>query len=891
MRTLPAGYDYTTYPDRTEKLLVEIKDGGGTFRDVSSWPGFDTVHSASWQEAADDPHCTAEVVLFREADTNLITGAGWSVAPLHATAPANLGMNPAGSYSPLIALGREIKISVSVSHGTGTTTSWLLVFHGRVDSYDAGSGDKITIQARDLGGKVMDTFIEEERVYAFGSVSGTAVSMRIWTPSTAYVVGDYVIPTEAKRNGKFYKCTTAGTSGSTEPTWPASSTVSDNSVVWTYQSTTSTSGFAVEQIMQNILDDNLGAGVVTLYVPTSPSWSIKQYIQSRTGTLDALRTLAAQIGWDCRYKWRSGTSAFELTLYQPDRTKATVDRTFNADEYKEVKRLSLSIADIRNAIRVVYSDSSDKDPTGQPKRKVIEVTDSTSITNYGRRFMEISESSSSQIDTSTEATSMANAAKSDLALPSVDHSIDFVHGFPWAELGDRYTLTANGLHYTTDQTLCVVGHRHECRDGFIRSSLDLRGKPLLGVSIWHEMSANVRGDVVPFRTFGAQSGFTLSAQAVIGGARLIVVPSDTQRDVASDMEFEFHVDTSSSFTPSSSTLKTVTRSRTVEITELDPATTYYARVVPRAVVDGRVVRSQHSETVTITPARASAAHSTADIDYGRRPLNGGFETRYGSGPPDHWIATLDPTALDPTPSASVWSNSFSAETSGGASGPGYLRVIDSATGGYIVSGRMLVRAGQSYLLSCMVKEFTADSDFRARVEIYWFDSGGSTTGTTVIGDSLGLSSWTLQSARDVSPASTVYARVIVTCYTSTAPHNGRAGVDDIRMVETNPGEDWIAPTLQNSWVDYASGTATSGYMMDTAGKVHIRGWIKSGTTTSGTLLFTLPTDYRPTYIHAFRCTTNGGSCEVRVNTDGTVKLGSTGDSTYTVLDGISFDVR
>ena len=43
-----------------------------------------------------------------------------------------------------------------------------------------------------------------------------------WKELTAYVVGDMVIPTTP--NGNFYRCTGAGISGTTEPTWPVKST-------------------------------------------------------------------------------------------------------------------------------------------------------------------------------------------------------------------------------------------------------------------------------------------------------------------------------------------------------------------------------------------------------------------------------------------------------------------------------------------------------------------------------------------------------------------------------------------------------------------------------------------------------------------------------------------
>jgi len=53
--------------------------------------------------------------------------------------------------------------------------------------------------------------------------------------STPVSVGDTVIP--ATPNGHIYRCTTSGTTGSSEPTWPTSNngTVTDGTAVWTEQ--------------------------------------------------------------------------------------------------------------------------------------------------------------------------------------------------------------------------------------------------------------------------------------------------------------------------------------------------------------------------------------------------------------------------------------------------------------------------------------------------------------------------------------------------------------------------------------------------------------------------------------------------------------------------------
>jgi|TARA_Y100000310_G_scaffold31083_1_gene29493 lambda family phage minor tail protein L len=56
-----------------------------------------------------------------------------------------------------------------------------------------------------------------------------------WAASTAFSVGDVRRATSSQNSGLVFECTTAGTSGSSEPTWPTDigSTLTDNTVVWT----------------------------------------------------------------------------------------------------------------------------------------------------------------------------------------------------------------------------------------------------------------------------------------------------------------------------------------------------------------------------------------------------------------------------------------------------------------------------------------------------------------------------------------------------------------------------------------------------------------------------------------------------------------------------------
>ena len=56
-----------------------------------------------------------------------------------------------------------------------------------------------------------------------------------WAASTGFAVGDVRRASTSQNSGLVFECTTAGTSGSSEPSWPTDigSTITDNTVVWT----------------------------------------------------------------------------------------------------------------------------------------------------------------------------------------------------------------------------------------------------------------------------------------------------------------------------------------------------------------------------------------------------------------------------------------------------------------------------------------------------------------------------------------------------------------------------------------------------------------------------------------------------------------------------------
>jgi hypothetical protein len=250
----------------------------------------------------------------------------------------------------------------------------------------------------------------------------------------------------------------------------------------------SEAGVALETVMQQILDDSMGAGSfspspVTLYTPVSPSFLITTYRQKKQSVMDALQTLAFLVGWDVRYKWDSGTSAFRLTLSAPPRTKTVPDYTFGPSSYLDITKLNVDRLNIRNYVDVSYPDKASN------SRGSYAISDSASITKYGLRYFSIVEDDASPIDTVGEATTLGNSALADLKDPKAEQGLE-AHFFWPAELGDLYRHSPNAVHYNSDQDYAVVRIENELTMTTHRSRFDTRGSPAGAYLGWYGRKVN-----------------------------------------------------------------------------------------------------------------------------------------------------------------------------------------------------------------------------------------------------------------------------------------------------------------------------------------------------------------------------------------------------------------
>ena len=749
-------------------IRVSLEDAGGVFRDVDSYYGEQRfLVGVSISEGVDDQGPTATITLRRQIFEH-------SLSPLMLSSGTARGYVPSATPSPPVALYRRVRVEWYIAAADELTSSpthseW---FVGRIDTISL-SGENIELSCRDANVAVLnDSFFERERLY--GLTPGAYAVQKgcvIWAPGETQAVNDLAVPSTL--NGYLYRATsiTTGVAGATEPSWPTTvgATVVDGGVTWTCGVATATGGVSLENVLQQMLNDSPVA--LTLYAPDASGFLLNPWKQEREPILEAMRSLAQLIGWDVRPRYDSG-GTYRFQLYKPDRAATVPVQTFSPSSYVDVSSLSLNIEDIRNVVRVVYSDSADLGPDGKtPKRKTSTATDAASVTAYGRRYMEIAEEATSPIDTAAEASALVSAALSDLSTPYADIEVE-AFLFPWAQVGDLYRFSANDVHFDSDQDLAVVNVSHEAQLGSdgeqtFRTSIQCRGKPSGGRDRWLQWDS--RPGVAPSHSLQDSLGggelTVAGALDVVGGARLKLTEK-LARNPKFD-GYEIHLSKTNGFTPSAATLATVSKADTVEVGNLEPGTTYYARGIPRQLNAGRIVQGQPTAQVSFTPGYAAPRLLQPGVDYGALPANAGFEawTAGASVPPDAWTMRSGAWGTN----ASRYTNPTSGAGLGGA---GTFSVQFGTTACTLASQTFATSPGDRFRLTVRSWFYWVSPTPAAnsvRVDVEWLNALGSTLSTSSfdLSATSGLE-FVTNTVQLTPPAGAAYGRIVCGRFTTTA---------------------------------------------------------------------------------------------------------------------------
>ena len=451
------------------RVTVEKPDfmSSSFFYDATQLDGLDFVSSLNTSNSPDNACVAGTVKLLREQE-NL------SLAYLKNDTRLNL-LDPTdtlGTVERFLEINRGLKIY------TGTTPlgikasgrDYWQFLDGTIDGIDWGS-EETSVMFRDKGGVLIDTFIEADAFY--GNEPDAVPPLKY----AAEIMGEILTANATPAKPNSY--------------------------------------------------DDPGAPVSLVAAPYE--WAVNKYNQKREPVMVALRTIAGQFGHDVKYRWDEETESFKLVLFEPERDSITISSLFGAEDIKSVSKAEIAGQRIRNVVRVSY-DSAEANTTDQktdPSTGIDQITFSTppvtlnpapdghnvngtttpgpgegeaeetpgfvelehtvSMSSYGRRFMEVQESSTSQINTGKEATKMALSMLLDLSDPEFDHSVT-VPLMPTLDIYDIIGFQPNSYLYTESQYLAVANITHNFQED-ATTTISLRGKPNLGFKRWLAMES------------------------------------------------------------------------------------------------------------------------------------------------------------------------------------------------------------------------------------------------------------------------------------------------------------------------------------------------------------------------------------------------------------------
>jgi len=631
----------------------------------------------------------------------------------------------------------------------------------------------------------------------------------------------------------------------------------------------SDAGTPLQTVLQAILAD-AGLGSFGLYTPQDPTLAVGKYKQAVEPVADALSKLAAQRGWEVRQKWRSDISDWAFFLWGPDRTGTTPVWDYGAGTYQELGEVATSLVDIRTAVEVVYSDASDLDSAGVPKRKTVRKEDAAALAKYGalapdgtrkHRWMRLAEASTSEIRSQSAADRLATIALADLSASDIGASVE-VPLHPALELADLVRLSANNVHFSADQVLAVRQVSHTLTSTGGKTRLVLRGKPSLGQNKW--LSIEQRPGYAPSSPFtGPAAPSALQVTNSVTGAVLVFTAPDPTTGPEAD-SFELHVGTSPGFTLSAATLREVSSSTCFDVTGLAAGGTYYARVRSR---DKKGNVGPASGEVTLAPRYVTPSDLQPQVVYSSLTPNPSLEAwTLGPGaPPDAWTVASGSWGTDFVRTTTSFSGGFSVSVTSGTPGGRLL-------GSQFVS----VTEGQLYGATLRYYQPTGTvGSTGAQMELRWYSSSFvEIFAARVILEGTSVGSWTVLPAYVTAPTGARYARLLIG---RNFPASSNPVYLDLGAVDVyGPLQEPPRPvaSFYNSFTSSAADTeGRAEFYRASTNEVQLQGAIVPPPGVASGVVLAFYVSEPPPARRRFRsATTSGSSVTVVVNPDGFVEV-------------------
>lgn len=117
---------------------------------------------------------------------------------------------------------------------------------------------------------------------------------------------------------------------------------------------------------------------------------------------------------------------------------------------------------------------------------------------------------------------------------------------------------------------------------------------------------------------------------------------------------------------------------------------------------------------------------------------------------------------------------------------------------------------------------------------------------------------------------------------------GSALFTNFSYLPTSYSGTWTNLPMVNGWVTYSGAYASPQYTKTSDGMVTLKGLIRSGTVTSGTIIGTLPAGFRPSKTALIDTICAGLFCRVDIDNAGNIIARAGVSATWTSLDGLTF---
>jgi hypothetical protein len=221
----------------------------------------------------------------------------------------------------------------------------------------------------------------------------------------------------------------------------------------------------------------------TVYVPTDPGYTVTSFPMKFESVMSAIQRAAALAVCDFRFAWHEASGTYKPTLFVPDRAPSGTSTTFASSGIKGWQRFDRDRLGVRNHIIVSYR------PSNSTSRRTAEVSDATSIVDFGHRMLAIQEADDSAIDSSSEATAMANLILADVKDPKAEGEVQLLADWR-VELND-YDTFADNKYFDIAQDLAIVGIKHVMQPNSQCTYLTVRGTPSAGYRRWIERAKDL----------------------------------------------------------------------------------------------------------------------------------------------------------------------------------------------------------------------------------------------------------------------------------------------------------------------------------------------------------------------------------------------------------------